>query len=126
MKRKIILLITITIMIGIATYGYYFYNIPQKGKGFTKMTIYLNWDKEGPYVITDREVINTVIDTINSGSRKNISKIIFEEGPDGRIIFSGKKKGVEVGVFSNGGNVVTDKYYIITGLNLDEIINKNN
>ncbi|MFD1738682.1 hypothetical protein ACFSCX_19365 [Bacillus salitolerans] len=126
MKRKIILLITITLTIGIATYGYYFFNIPIKGKGFTKMTIYLNRDKEGPNVITDREVLNTVIDTINSSSRKDMSKIIFEEGPDGRIIFSGKNKVVEVGVFRNGGNVVTDKYYIITGLNLDEIINKNN
>jgi hypothetical protein len=36
----------------------------------------------------------------------------FEHGPDGRIIFNSKKTVYEVKVFSYGGNIVTEKYYV--------------
>lgn len=88
------------------------------------MAIYLNSDKEVPYVITDKKVINKVIKKINSSPKEDISKIIFEQGPDGRLIFKGKTTVCEVKVFSYGGNVVTEKYYIHTNLILDQIIKK--
>jgi hypothetical protein len=97
-------------------------NEPIKGTDFTKMTIYKNWDKEGPYVITEKKVINNFIKKINSSPKEDISRISFEQGPDGRIIFEGKNTVYEVNVFSLNGNVVTDKYLINTRINLDEII----
>ncbi|SFA70289.1 MULTISPECIES: hypothetical protein [unclassified Bacillus (in: firmicutes)] len=125
MKRRfILLLITTTILLISTVFGYNLLNYPIKEKGFTKMTIYLNGDKEGPYIITDKKVIKNVIKTINSSPKRDISKIIFEKGPDGRIIFEGKNTDYEVKVFSDGGNIVTEKYYILTDFNLGEIKNK--
>jgi hypothetical protein len=100
--------------------------MPIKAKDYTQMVIYLNFDKEGPYVISDKKVINKVIKKINSSPKEDISKIIFEHGPDGRIIFKGKTTEYEVKVFSYGGNVVTEKYYIHSNLILDQIIKRNN
>jgi hypothetical protein len=36
----------------------------------------------------------------------------FEYGPDGRIIFKSKKTVYVVKLFSYGGNIVAEKYYI--------------
>ena len=91
---------------------------------FSKMTIYMDYDKEGPYVITNKNVINDFIGKMNSTPKKDLSKIAFEKGPDGRIIFEGKNTVYEVGIFSDGGNIVTDQHYIPTEFKLDEIINK--
>ena len=88
----------------------------------TKITIYKNWDNEGPFVINDRKVINQIIQKINSSPRKDISKVLFERGADVRMIFEGKNSIYKMGVFSDSGNVVTKKYYINTALNLDELI----
>jgi hypothetical protein len=82
----------------------------------TKITIYRNWDNEGPFVIKDRKVISQIIQKINSSPRRDISKIVFERGPDGRMVFEGENSKFEVGVFSDSGNVVTKKYYIHTAL----------
>jgi hypothetical protein len=95
-----------------------------EGNDFTKMTIYKNRDEIGPYVITDQKVISQYIQKINSAPREDISKIVFERGPDGRIIFEGGDTVYEVQVFSDGGNVVTDRYYIQTDINLDDIKTK--
>jgi len=86
----------------------------------TKITIYKNWDKEGPFVIKDKKVISQIIDKINSSPRREISKVSFERGPDGRMIFEGENSIIEVGVFSNSGDVVTKKYYIHSALKLME------
>ncbi|WP_413305573.1 hypothetical protein AA0X95_03840 [Bacillus sp. 1P10SD] len=86
----------------------------------TKITIYKNGDNEGPFVIKDKKVISQIIQKINSSPRKDISKIVFERGPDGRMIFEGENSKFEVGVFSDSGNVVTKKYYIHSALNLME------
>jgi hypothetical protein len=122
--RFILLLITTTILVISTMFGYNLLNNPIKEKSLTKMTIYLNGDKEGPYIITEKKVIRNVVKSINSGSKRDISKIIFEQGPDGRIIFEGKNTDYEVKVFSDGGNIVTDRYYILTDFNISEIINK--
>ena len=87
-----------------------------------KITIYKNWDNEGPFVIKDRKVIRRIIQKINSSPRKDISKVLFERGADVRMIFEGKNSIYKMGVFSDSGNVVTKKYYINTALNLDELI----
>ena len=76
MKHKFI--ITATILIISTVFCYNLLNNPLKEKGFTKMTIYLNWDKEGPYIITEKKVIKKVIRTINSSPKKDISRINFE------------------------------------------------
>ncbi|MBW9235105.1 hypothetical protein JQK62_23355, partial [Leptospira santarosai] len=81
-------------------------------------------DKEGPYV-TNKNVINDFIEKINSTPKKDLTKIAFEEGPDGRIIFEGKNSVHEVKIFSDGGNIVSDQHYIPTEFKLDEVINKN-
>jgi hypothetical protein len=104
---------------------YHYLNKPIKAKNFTQMEIYINSDKEVPYVVTDKKVINNIIKKINSSPKEDISKIIFEQGPDGRIIFKGKTTVYEVKVFSCGGNVVTERYYIRTNLILDQIIKSN-
>jgi hypothetical protein len=95
-----------------------------KDSDITKITIYKNWDNEGPFVIKDRKVISRITQKIHSSPRKDISKVVFERGPDGRMIFEGENSKFEVGVFSDSGNVVTKKYYIQTALNLDELIGK--
>ncbi|MGE6486983.1 hypothetical protein [Paenisporosarcina sp. NPDC076898] len=95
-----------------------------KDDDFSKMTIYTNFDKDGPYVITNKNVINDFIEKINSTPKKDLSKISFEKGPDGRIIFEGKNTVHEVKIFSDGGNIVTDQHYIPTEFKLDEIIKK--
>jgi hypothetical protein len=115
------------ILISLVAFGYHLWkNKPINDQNFTKMTIYMNWYKEGPYVITEKKVINSFIKKINSSPKEDISRIIFEHGPDGRIIFEGKKIVYEVKIFSLGGNVVTEKYLINTEINLDEIIARNN
>lgn len=96
-----------------------------KADDFSKMTIYTNYDKEGPYVITNKKIINEFIEKINSTPKRDLTKIAFEKGPDGRIIFEGKNTIYEVMIFSDGGNIVTDKHYIPTEFKLDEVINKN-
>lgn len=95
----------------------------ENGKKFTKMTIYKNWDKEGPIVVTDKEDISKIIKKVNMSPRENLSDIQFEQGPDGRIIFDGNKSTLEIRVFSLGGHVVTENYYIKTAINLDEFTN---
>jgi hypothetical protein len=101
-------------LIAFSAMGYHFLNKPIKDKDYTKMTIYLNWDKSGPYEITEKKVITNFINKINSSPKKDISKIVFEQGPDGKIIFEGKNSVNEVKVFSDGGNIVTDNHYILT------------
>ncbi|TFB24085.1 hypothetical protein E3U55_04535 [Filobacillus milosensis] len=125
MKHRYFVLpiVTTTILVLIGIVFFHWLNQPIKGNDFTKMTIYMNWDNEGPFVITDKDVIESCIKKINSSPKKDITKIAFEQGPDGRIIFEGKKT-VEVKVFSYGGNVVTDKHLINTGFNLENIITK--
>jgi hypothetical protein len=91
-----------------------------KDNNITKITIYMNGDNEGPFVIKDKKVISQIIDKINSSPRRDISKIVFERGPDGRMIFEGENSIIEVGVFSDSGDVVTKKYYIQTALKLME------
>ncbi|MDR6121105.1 hypothetical protein QFZ87_000702 [Bacillus sp. SLBN-46] len=91
-----------------------------KDNDITKITLYKNWDKEGPFVIKDRKVIRQIIQKINSSPRRDISKIAFERGADGRMIFEGKNSIYKMGVFSDSGNIVTKKYYIHTALNLME------
>ncbi|WML58542.1 hypothetical protein [Neobacillus sp. PS2-9] len=91
-----------------------------KDSDITKITIYKNGDKEGPFVIKDKKVISQIIDKINSSPRRDISKVSFERGPDGRMILEGENSIIEVGVFSDSGDVVTRKYYIHTALNLME------
>ncbi|MGG3560608.1 hypothetical protein ABES03_03170 [Neobacillus rhizosphaerae] len=86
----------------------------------TKITVYKNGGNEGPFVIEDKKVISQIIQKINSSPRKDISKIVFERGPDERMTFEGENSKFEVGVFSDSGNVVTKKYYIHTALNLKE------
>jgi alpha-tubulin suppressor-like RCC1 family protein len=93
-----------------------------KGNDITKMTIYTNEDQEGPYVIKDKKIIDQTIRQINMSPRRDISKITFERGADGRIIFEGKNSMFEVGVFSDSGDVVTQKYYIPNAINLNELI----
>ncbi|WP_442600072.1 hypothetical protein [Neobacillus sp. D3-1R] len=125
MRHRHFVLPTVTAII-LALVGILFYqwlNQPIKGSNFTKMTIYLNRDTEGPYVITEKDVIDEYIKKINTGLRKDITKIQFEHGPDGRIILEGNKT-VEVKVFSNGGNVVTDKYLIDTVFHFEKIMKK--
>jgi hypothetical protein len=95
-----------------------------EGNDFTKMTIYKNGDQDGPYVITEKKVINTFIKKIQSSPKEDVSKIVFEQGPDGRIVFEGKKTVYEVKVFSIGGNVVTDQHYIKAEFDLDQFFTK--
>jgi hypothetical protein len=124
MKYRFYLLFITVMTLITAALLYHYLSMPIKAKGFTQMAIYLNSDKEVPYVITEKKVINKVIKKINSSPKEDISKIIFEQGPDGRIIFKSKKTVYEVKVFSYGGNVVTEKYYIHSNLILDQIIKK--
>lgn len=93
-----------------------------KGNDIIKITIYTDEDQEGPYVIKDKKIIDQTIRQINSSPRRDISKITFERGADGRIIFEGKHSTFEVGVFSDSGDVVTQKYYISNAINLNELI----
>lgn len=123
MKRKLFFLLLIA-LICIAC-GYILMGDKLiKEDHFSKMTIYTNHDKDGPYVITNKNVINDFIKKINSTSKKDLSQIAFEQGPDGRIIFEGENTVLEIKVFSDGGNIVTEQYYIPTEFKLDEIINK--
>jgi hypothetical protein len=92
-----------------------------KDDDHNKITLYKNWNNEGPFVITDKKVINHILQGINSAPRENLSKITFEQGPDGRMIFEGQSEVYEVRVFSHSGNVVTNKYYIHTAFKLNEI-----
>ena len=92
-----------------------------KDDEYTKITLYKNLEKDGPFVITDKKVINQIIQKINSTPREDLSKITFEQGPDGRIIFEGKSGVYEVRVFSHSGNVVTNNYFINTAFKLNEI-----
>jgi hypothetical protein len=126
MKYRFLILLTSSItLILLVAVGYNIWeNKAIKGKNFTKMSIYQNWDKEGPFVITEEKVINKLIKKINSSPKEEISKISFEHGPDGRIIFEGKNTVYEVKVFSFEGNIVTEKYLIKAGINFDKIIKK--
>ncbi|NHM32070.1 hypothetical protein [Neobacillus terrae] len=92
-----------------------------KDEGYAKITLYKNWDSDGPFVITDKKVIKQFIQKINSSPREELSKINFEQGPDGRIIVEEKSKVHEFKVFSNSGNVVTNSYYINTAFKLNQI-----
>jgi hypothetical protein len=92
-----------------------------KADDYNKITFYKNWDNDGPFVITDKKVINQIVQRINSAPKEDLSKTTFEQGPDGRMIFEGKSKVYEVKVFSRTGNVVTNKYYIQTAIKLNEI-----
>jgi hypothetical protein len=111
-------------LIAFSAMGYHILNKPIKDNNYTKMTIYLNWNKNGAYEITEKRVITNFIKKINSSPKKDISKIVFEQGPNGRIIFEGKNSVYEVKVFSDGGNIVTNNHYILTEFNLVEIIKK--
>lgn len=123
MKYRFFILITALITL-LIVFGYFCLdNELLKEKSFTKMTIYMNGN--GPYIITDQKVISNFISKLNSSPKEEKSKIIFEKGPDGRIIFEGKNTFYEVKVFSLDGNVVTDKYLINTGINLNKIIVNN-
>jgi hypothetical protein len=113
--RFYLILMTVMALIS-AAFLYHYLNKPIKDKDFIQMSIYLTSDQEVPYVISDKKVINEVIKKINSSPKEDISKIIFEHGPDGRIIFKGNTTIYEVKVFSYGGNVVTEKYYIHSNL----------
>ncbi|WP_043932927.1 hypothetical protein [Bacillus sp. EB01] len=58
-----------------------------KDDEYNKITLYKDWGKEGPVVITNKNVINQIIDRINSSPKEKLSDISFEQGPDGRMIF---------------------------------------
>ena len=92
-----------------------------KDDEYTKITLYKNLEKDGPFVITDKKVINQIIQKINSTPREDLSKITFEQGPDGRIIFEGKSEVYEVRVFTHSGNVVINNYFINTAFKLNKI-----
>lgn len=126
MRSRFVLLPAVTVLLFmIMVFSYYlFENKPIKSTGFSKITVYLHHDQEGPYVITDEKVIKRMIDKINTSPKEDITKIIFEEGPDGKIIFEGLKRNEQIAIFSEGGNVVTERYLIKTGFNLDEIHSK--
>jgi hypothetical protein len=93
-----------------------------KDDEYNKITLYKNWGKEGPVVITNKKVISQIIDRINSSPREKLSNITFEQRPDGRMIFEDKSNVYEVRVFSHSGNVVTNTHLINTAFKLNEIV----
>jgi len=124
-QRPFILLIGTIILTIVMLYGCGYNHFEDKiieDNEITKITIYKNWDSEGPFSIKDKKVISKLIQEINSSPRRDISKVSFERGADGKMIFEGKNSIYEMGVFSDSGDVVTKKYYIHTALNLDELI----
>lgn len=87
-----------------------------KGTDFAKVTILKNKDNEVLFEIKDKITIENIVNQINSSKREKLSKIVFEQGPDGRVIFAGKNGEQEVQVFLDTGKVVTKKHYIHSDL----------
>ncbi|MFJ5718330.1 hypothetical protein [Neobacillus sp. NPDC093127] len=105
-------------------------DIVEKKEEFIKMSIINempqvnnNWVNGESIIITDKNTITKIIDKINKSPKTDLSKIVWEHGPDLRIVFVGNNNIYhEVKAFTSG-TVVTDKYAISAEINFDELIN---
>ncbi|WP_379133676.1 hypothetical protein [Paenibacillus sp. sgz500958] len=85
---------------------------------YTEIIVTRDYGKEIVRTITDKNQIKAIIKTINTSKRQDSSKLVFEKGPDGTLIFQNSNSSKEVKFFTETGDIITDKYLIQVKLNL--------
>lgn len=72
--------------------------------------------------LKEKKKIQELTNLINSGKKEDADSVVFEKGPDGILVFEKKDKKLELRVFTDTGNILTKKYYVISGIDMNKYV----
>jgi hypothetical protein len=68
--------------------------------------------------LNDNKKIEELSNLINSSETEDAEGVVFEKGPDGLLVLENKDKKLELKLFTDTGNILTDKHYVNSGIDL--------
>ena len=118
MKRSIFVLIIIIFLIPLLVSCNVTKTVDENYEVVTLFKVVKNDQLEKVRELKDKKKIEELIDMINSGEREDAKAIVFETGPDGILVFEKNDKKLELKVFTDTGNILTEEYYIKASIDL--------
>lgn len=74
---------------------------------------------------SDVNVISEFVETINNSESEPLVTLVFEQGPDGRIVlYKDEADTIKLDLFTDTGNVMTEELYIKSGNDLIKILER--
>lgn len=70
--------------------------------------------------LKDKKKIQELTNLINSSKKQDAGSVVFEKGPDGNLVFEKNDKKLELPVFTDDGNLLTKKYYVISNIDMQK------
>jgi hypothetical protein len=74
--------------------------------------------------LKDKKKIEELTKLINSSETEDAEGVVFEKGPDGLLVFEKKEKKLELKIFTDNGNILTDKHYVNSGIDVNGYFNQ--
>ncbi|MCM3666109.1 hypothetical protein M3204_16950 [Mesobacillus subterraneus] len=96
-------------------------NVPKiVDQDYNKVILYKISNNKSEIVseLKDKKKIEKLSDLINDSERKDAKKIAFEKGPDGILVFEKKDKKLELNIFTDTGDILTEEYYLTCNIDL--------